>query len=239
MHYGERVIQEVLKKKTNIPLDPKELKIIFKKLYLNFIQEIDGIDNGIPMFEGEPSYRIHTHLSNRVKNFNPNWMEEKTDKEVDEMFLGALDYVGNEMVEKLVYYGTVWLPGRTIVDRAVQSRLQVHSSGKIIELERYCPWGEHLHELEKIYGDLEIIYVLYSSRENDHRVVCVPVEPGSFVCRKFLHKKWRGIRDQNLEEVSGLKGINFCHQNGFIGGAKTRDCSLKMAVISLDYDENE
>lgn len=121
----------------------------------------------------------------------------------------------------------------------MENRFKTHSSGKIIELEQYCPWGEHLHELEKIHGDVKIFYVLYSNRENDFRVVCVPVEPGSFICRKFLHKKWRGIRDEVLEKVSGLNGINFCHQNGFIGGHKTRDGSLKMAEISLEYDEDE
>ncbi len=233
------MIQEVLKSKANIISDPIELKVIFKKLYLSFIQEIDGIDNGIPMFEGEPRYRIETHLSNRVKNFNPNWMEEKTDQEIDALFMKALAYVGNEMTDKLMYYAEVWLPARTVVDRAVENRFEVHPSGKIIILEKCCPWKEHLYELEKQYGDVEIIYVLYSSNENDHRVICVPVEPGSFVCRKFLHKKWRGIREQQLEEISGLTGINFCHQNGFIGGAKTKETALEMAVISLNYDENQ
>lgn len=106
VHYGEKVIQEILKKEKNLTLDPKELRIIFKKIYLSFMQEIDGIDNGIPMFEGEPCYRINTHLSSRVKNFNPNWMEKKTDDEVDQLFMKALDYVGNELSQKLIYYST-------------------------------------------------------------------------------------------------------------------------------------
>lgn len=94
VHYGEKVITEMLKKRNKIDLTPNQLKSIFVKIYQSFILEMDGIDNGVPQFEGEPRYRINTHLSNRVKAFNPDWMEDKTSDEVDELFHKAKEYVG-------------------------------------------------------------------------------------------------------------------------------------------------
>lgn len=236
-HYGERVITEILKK-LNSELTKTQLSSIFLKIYQSFIQEIDGIDNGVPQFDGEPQYRINTHLSNRVKTFNPGWTEDMTPEEIDEKFHEAKEYVGREFFDKVQYFGTSWLPARKIVEKAVTDRFSVHSSGEIIELERFCPWQEHLREIERSdefqAQNINIKYVLFNSGASDFRVQCVPVKEGSFVCRKFLHKAWFGIRDEELEKVSGIEGIKFCHVTGFIGGHKTRDGTLKMAEMSLN-----
>jgi uncharacterized UPF0160 family protein len=233
VHYGEKIIKDMLKASADIELTPSQLQSIFIKIYQSLIQEIDGIDNGVPQFEGEPSYRINTHLSNRVKTFNPSWMEEKSPEEVDQLFHQAKEYVGKEFVDKVSYYGSSWLPARKIVEQCVANRFTVHSSGEIIELNRFCPWQEHLREIEKEVG-VEIKFVLFNSGSNDFRVQCVPVKEGSFICRKFLKKSWWGVRDEELETVSGIEGIKFCHATGFIGGHKTRDGTLQMAVDSLE-----
>lgn len=237
VHYGERVIQEILQRHKNTTLSKEDVKTIFLKLYKSLIQEIDAIDNGVPMFKDqEPLYRISSCLSSRVKTFNPNWTEEKTDEQRDELFHKACEYVGNEFKDRLFYASLVWLPARTIVENAIKKRLAVHSSGEIIELEKFAPWQEFLYDLEKTHN-CNIKYVLYPNGDNDYRVICVPVVHGSFICRKFLHKEWRGIRDEKLEDISGLKGIKFCHETGFIGGHNTRDGSLKMAEISLEAEK--
>lgn len=236
VHYGERVIVELLKK-VNVELTNKQLTSVFTKIYKSFIQEMDGIDNGVPQFDGEPRYIISTHLSNRVKNFNPGWTEDKTPEEVDELFHKAKEYVGKEFQDKVEYFGSAWLPARKIVEQAVQNRFNVHSSGEIIELERFCPWQEHLREIEKEFEGVEIKYTLFSGGSNDFRVQCVPVKEGSFICRKFLNKKWFGLRDEELEKVSGIEGIKFCHATGFIGGHITRDGTLKMAELSLSAED--
>lgn len=79
VHYGEEVISEVLKE-FSIKLTESQMRSVFGKIYFGFVQEIDAIDNGVPQFDGEPKYRVHSHLSSRVKNFNPDWMDEKTPK---------------------------------------------------------------------------------------------------------------------------------------------------------------
>ena len=57
------------------------------------------------------------------------------------------------------------------------------------------------------------------------------------MCRKFINKKWFGLRDEELVKVSGIKGGKFVHATGFIGGNHTRDGSLEMAIKSLGDDE--
>lgn len=237
VHYGEEIITEVVKQ-FDTKLTENQLKSVFSKIYTSFIQEIDAIDNGVPQFDGEPKYRVHSHLSNRVKSFNPDWMDDKTPQEIDEAFEEAVKYVGNEFVDKIKFFALSWLPARKIVEDAVQNRLKVHESGSIIELHRFCPWQEHLRDIEKDFGNVEIKFVIFNGggNDNDFRVQAVPVEQGSFVCRKFINKNWFGLRDEELEKVSGIKGTKFVHATGFIGGNHTRDGALEMAIKSLNDD---
>lgn len=234
-YFGEAVIRHILNK--NGVEDPNEelVRGVYRKLYDTLIAEIDAIDNGVPMFDGEPKYSINTHLSARVSHFNPAWNEE-SDDDTDAMkrFEKAKEYVGQEFVDKVLYYAKRWWPARELVQNAVKKRMEVHASGEILELEQFCPWKEHLFELEEQYNVVGVPkFVIYFNKENDWRVICVPLQSASFVCRKFLATPWRGVRDQELEKVSGIEGATFCHQTGFIGGNKTRAGALQMAVASL------
>lgn len=42
-----------------------------------------------------------------------------------------------------------WLPARSYVKTALESRFSVDPSGSIILLSRVCPWKEHLYQLEE------------------------------------------------------------------------------------------
>uniref|UniRef100_A0A182T8M8 Uncharacterized protein n=1 Tax=Anopheles maculatus TaxID=74869 RepID=A0A182T8M8_9DIPT len=234
-YFGEEVIKQILKDKLGMEPTAECLLAIYKKVYDGLISEIDAIDNGVPMFDGgEPRYNISTHLSARVGAFNSRWDEPTPAPGCLERFEKAKAYVGLEFIDKVTYYASSWWPARDIVSKALANRLALHESGEILELEKPCPWKEHLYQLEqeqKLVGTPK--YVIYCNKEHDWRVICVPVQPSSFVCRKFLAKAWRGVRDEELIGVSGIAGANFCHQSGFIGGNKTREGALKMAIASL------
>ena len=55
-----------------------------------------------------------------------------------------------------------WLPGRAPVRAAIKARHAVDDSGRIILLEAFCPWKDHLYELEAELGvSPPILYCLY------------------------------------------------------------------------------
>lgn len=99
-HFGLDVINNVLNK--NKVLVPKEdLSLIFRELYNGLIEEIDALDNGVPMFEGvKPSYTISTHLGSRVHRLNPEWNSNE-DVNLDDQFRKAIELVGTEFTDKL------------------------------------------------------------------------------------------------------------------------------------------
>ena len=46
-------------------------------------------------------------------------------------------------------------------------------------------------------------------------------------------ESWRGLRDKELEKVSGITGTIFCHRGGFFGVAKTKEAAVEMAKQAL------
>uniref|UniRef100_A0A6P7FM67 UPF0160 protein n=1 Tax=Diabrotica virgifera virgifera TaxID=50390 RepID=A0A6P7FM67_DIAVI len=232
-HFGFEVLDAILKKE-KIPTNTECLRSIFVFIYEGFVEELDAIDNGVPMFtEGKPKYRINTHLSARIHRLNPEW-NSPNPVPSNETFFKAMELVGTEFNERVIDSATVWWPAREIVKKSIESRNQVHENGQIVLLNERCPWKDHLLALEEYLGiSGQIKFVIFHDAGDSWRVQAIPIQPDSFICRVFLHKDWRGVRDDQLSTISGIKDCIFCHATGFIGGNKTKEGALQMALRSL------
>lgn len=241
-HFGEQVIEQIMRTKLHVDVpDPVCVRAVYLKAYETFIRELDAIDNGVPMFDGEPLYRIGTDLCSRVGNFNAAWnAKDGASYNAQEQFERAKQMAGAEFVETICRLTTVWWPARSIVADAIRKRFDVHESGEIIELSEFCPWKEHFFPLETENGCEGVLkYVLYRASASDTRVMAVPVNAKSFVCRQFLHRDWRGLRNEELLAACGIDGAIFVHATGFIGGNLTRAGALEMAAKSLTGPADE
>jgi urease accessory protein len=68
-HFGKELIQQYLQSEdANAAGDAQKLEILYKKIYENFVEALDGIDNGIQQYEGDGKarYSSRTDLSSRV-----------------------------------------------------------------------------------------------------------------------------------------------------------------------------
>jgi len=234
-HYGKEIISNRLQ----LPIDDVKTETLWLKLYKEFIEAIDAVDNGISQYpkDAQPKYRSRTDLSRRVGWLNPAWNESVDSKTVDTQFEKASQLTGSEFLGRLDYYAKAWLPARDLVVDALNQRLNVDPSGHIILFEQFAPWKEHLFEVEveqSISEESKPFYVLYPDETGGNwRIQAVPVTPDSFDSRKALPEVWRGLRDEKLSEVSGIDGGIFVHASGFIGGNKTRKGALEMAKKAL------
>lgn len=230
-YFGKEIIAHVLQVESTDPVVEK----VFDKVYDGFVEEIDAIDNGISTHDGEPRYCINTNISSRVSHLGPTWQDANPD--YDAGFQKAMDLTKTEFLDRVNYYGKVWWSARDIVAKALQSRFKAHSSGRVVDFSSGgVPWKEHLFELEVEEGlkdDSTILYTIYTDQNGMWRIQCVPLRVGSFENRLSLPAEWRGVRDQDLEKVSGVEGATFVHAGGFIGGAKTKEGILKMVDIAL------
>ncbi|NXG74623.1 MYG1 protein, partial [Baryphthengus martii] len=77
-HFGSQILAGLLER----PEDDPVVGTLYDKLYENFVEEIDAVDNGIAPGAGEPRYALTTTLSARVGRLNPLWNDPRQDTEV-------------------------------------------------------------------------------------------------------------------------------------------------------------
>jgi len=241
-HFGERVIASVLGIDVKDPCIDK----IYNKVYANFIEEIDGIDNGVNPTDEKPRYKVCTNISSRVSHLSPAWNSPCQD--TDPGFYKAIQMVGAEFVDRVKFYYDAWLPARVVVETAFNNRFKVDESGAIMELPGGgCPWKEHLSDIEDEKNEAEetpekehIMFVIFPEKEADgpYRVQGVNKSEG-FELRLPLREEWRGVRSEELSEKSGIPGCVFVHSSGFIGGNQTREGALSMARKTLQLETKQ
>lgn len=232
-HHGREIISNILKQWN--AYDNTNLDLVYDKLYVNFICYVDANDNGINQYSSEvkAAYPDNTSYHNRVGRLNPGWNEPDMDQSTQ--FKLAMDVAEGEFLDQLKFVAKSFLPAYSIVKKAVDNRLKVHESGKIIHVTPFCPWKEHLHNIEakENLGDQIAFAILDAGREG-FRVNTIPLTPGNFKFRKGLLEQWRGVSHEELVKISGIEDIVFVHSSGFIGGAKSYESALKMAEMSLN-----
>ncbi|CAK4034539.1 Hypothetical predicted protein [Lecanosticta acicola] len=167
--------------------------------------------------------------------------KEKTQDEEDARFLRASAFVGEQFSLEISDKFTSWLPARAIVTQAFNSRDALDKTGRIIVIPHRpegVPWSDHLYALEEENGcQGQILYALFAENGevgSKWRIRAVSLEPGSFENRKGLPEAWRGVRDDELSQLTGIPGCIFVHAGGFIGGNKTFEGALEMAIKAVD-----
>jgi uncharacterized UPF0160 family protein len=231
-HYGKDVIKAYYPN-----LSPERLELAYVKLYDTLLEALDAIDTGVEIAT-EVLYKDATGLSSRVGRLNPRWNEVDDNGDVpdpDERFTEAVRICGEDFLSVLTKIVESDLPARDHVEKAVLCRKEVDPSGEIIALPTGgLPWPGHLYDLEKEHAvDPLIKFVLYTDQSGMWRVQAVTVEGKAFENRLGLPEEWRGVRDQDLESVSNIKGSRFVHAAGFIGGNDTYEGALEMAKVAL------
>lgn len=138
-HFGQEILSTIL----NEPSSSPTVQTLFLKMYSDFVEAFDGIDNGIAQYvSSEPArYRSRTDISSRVAALNPRWNEPSNEQILLERFEVASKLCDIEFRERLDYLAKAWLPAREIVQRAVEKRKEeAHPSGKVVIFSEFAPW---------------------------------------------------------------------------------------------------
>ena len=116
-------------------------------MYDAFIEEIDGVDNGVDAATGEKNYKVTTTVSSRISRLRPAWNEEYTTEKEIECFRLAMGIMMEELAYHLHEQVEVLLPARQIVDR-------VREEGSVLGIGCECHIGTYLGvgELLSVFG---------------------------------------------------------------------------------------
>lgn len=211
--YGWKVL-----KKYGLP------RIVWEKMDKILFQGIDAVDNGTMPKVDYPAYVLG--LPQQISRFNPCW---DSTEDSDSAFVKAVHYAeiafDNEL--KTVAAKT---KARRIVEEIISN-----TEGNIMVLDTYVSWQEALFA-SKSENAQNILFVIYPSNRNDgdYTWYSVPKEYKGAVPRKGVPEHWKGLEGEHLQTVTGVSGALFCHNEGFVGGAKSLEDAIAMVKIAID-----
>ena len=174
----------------------------------DLIEYIDADDNGqFPKIEAQ--YKVKT-LPGIIKIFNPSF---DSGEEESEQFIKACSIAKTILEEEILY-----INGKVIAEKELKSVLdELSESDKYIILDKYLPYEEVILSDDK-YKNL--LYVAYPSNRGGYAIKVIPKSLEDKTARQSFPEEWAGLDKEELENISGIKGLTFCHTARFIVSCK-------------------
>ena len=234
-NYGLEIIEGTIREwnKEEKCTKAEDIKSMHSLVYDRLIGFIDGDDNGISYItdsgEQTPNYRITTTISDRIKRLN------KLSKD-NIGFRRSMDICEEELLFA-IYTTKNTLASYENIRKAYLDRKLLHQSGKLMFLEsrsRVLGYKESIFAIEEEFGELGQIHFIIFRDIDQYRVMSVPIKLGYFENRKVLKEEWRGLEEEELQNICKLNSAKFVHSTGFMGVAGNKEDAMQMAILSLD-----
>ena len=187
---------------------------------------VDARDNGVNITLSNQFGVFEHNTTKMICNFNPTWQEDN--KKIDEKFKKALKFA-KEIIKREMAWARALIEG----EKGVSEEIEKQNNPEILILDREIEWKEAVSKNKNIkfviyYKKYDLEWCIQSARDNLK-------EYGTD--RALFPESWRGLRDEELREVSGIKEAVFCHRAGFFAVLKSKEGALSMAKKALqDYD---
>ncbi len=192
---------------------------VFEGIDKDLIEGIDADDNGIfPKIEAD--YKVKT-TSSIVKLFNPSF---NSDEDESEQFLKA------EALAKMIFEEEIlYINGKVIAAKKVECLLENRNKEKkYLVLDEFLPYEETLLNVEDANN---ILFVAYPSNRGGYAIKTVPKSLEDRTARMDFPEEWAGLCNEELENVSKINGLKFCHLGRFIVSCANKEVVYKV----LDY----
>lgn len=211
--------KEVLKDIPDIDID-----FVWNMIDKNLIQFIDSNDNG-QLVTPTADYK-YVHLASIIGANNPFWDE---DVDSDDRFVEALK-MAEIIFDRTVVSMTSKYKAKNLVDEAIEN-----SKDGIMVMDVFAPWKDFIQDSTNPKAK-EINYAVFPSNRGGYSIYTVAVEKDSFESRKPLPEAWAGLRNEELQKVTGVKTARFCHNARFICTCDDFEDALTLAKMA---QENE
>lgn len=195
----------------------KVADLIDKRLFA----PIDAGDNGFDLVLNK--YEVTPYLiQHAMQSMRPTWREK--DFNEDEMFLKSVR-IAKEILSREITQAE----DGVLAENLVISIYNDTQDKRIIILDQNYPYEYTLHNFS------EPLFVIHFKENSKQWIVrAVREDPKTFKNRKNFPKSWAGLRDEELQQITGVKDAIFCHRNLFLAVAKTKEGAIKLAQTAVE-----
>ena len=173
-----------------------------------FIQPLDEDDN-----TGSGN-----QLASMISIFNPNW---DADESPDRCFSEAVNFAAiilNKEIDRIMSVQRA----KEIVEAAL-----ANSKDNIVILPRFAPW-----KMVLIPSDAE--FVVYPSQRGGYSAQVIPMNFDTKESKYDFPKEWAGKPEDELQRISGISTLTFCHKSCFLISAGSLEDIIKACKLARD-----
>ena len=190
--------------------DIKYVDEVWNGIDKDLVEYIDADDNGqFPKIEAP--YKVKT-LPGIIKLFNPSY---DSGEDESEQFLAACEVAKAIFKEEILY-----INGKVIAEEELKEELKDITDEKYIILDKFLPYEDTILGDEK-YNNL--LFVAYPSNRGGYAIKVIPKSTEDKTARQSFPEEWAGLEGEELELISGIDGLTFCHTARFIVSCRDID----------------
>ena len=188
---------------------------VFNFIDKDFVEAIDADDNGVfPKIDA--SFKVKT-LSNIFKLFNPSF--DSCQDEITQ-FIKAVEVAKMIFEEEIMYAN-----GKVIADKRVSEILESCLNDKYMILDKFLPYEDTILNNQEAGN---ILFVAFPSNRGGYAIKTIPKSSDDHTARMSFPEEWGGLVGEELEKVSGIKGLTFCHTGRFIVNCNSLETVYKV-----------
>lgn len=182
---------------------------------------IDAGDNGFSLVENK--HKISPYfLQHAFYAMRPTWREENVTD--DQMFLKCV-----EIAKVILSREIIQVQDILFAEEKVLAIYHETTDKRVIVLDKNYPSEYILHDFP------ELLFVVYPrTTDNLWAARAVRKNLNNFENRKNFPQKWGGLRDEELQKISGVADAVFCHRGLFLAVAKSKEGAIKLAQIAVE-----
>lgn len=196
----------------------RTVKLVDTKL----VAPIDASDNGFDLVEKK--HEIFPYFIQDVfASFRPTALEKMDKDKIFKKLVGWAKEILSREIKKFNNQEEIFEIIQDYYENSADKRLIVIEKPRV---SRYEIW-------DALLGFPEPLFAVYGE-DTDWGAVAMRKNMNSFENRKYFPKAWAGLKDQELQKITGVSDAVFCHNSLFLVGAKSKEGAIKLARIALE-----
>jgi uncharacterized UPF0160 family protein len=195
---------------------------VARAIDMTLVQPVDANDTGQqlsrPIIDGVYPMTINGVIG----GFNGRWDETLTPVQERERFDRAVELAHGVLTREIA----AAISARRVV-LIVREAIETAEDPRVIELPVNSPWKQVV-----VPEAPDALFVIYPKRQG-YGLETVPRHLGSFENRLDLPAEWAGREGADLEAVTGVEDVVFCHAKRFLVVARSREGARRLAELAL------
>lgn len=200
-------------------------KEVANEIDRKIVQPIDSHDNGLDVYTSKIENVSPLTFQDIVGTYYPE--ENAEDEEYYNIFL-ELVLLAKEILKNSIQKTKKQFE----VNNYVKNLYESSSDKKVVVVDR--KYGRFALTVATVNLP-EVLYVVYPSKRDDGEwnILATRKNIESMESKKPFPESWGGLRDTELQKVTGVKTAKFCHNGRFLSVARNKEDAILLANLAI------